>query len=103
MSEQIWHECGLCGGRFQYGPHRYEGHFIARYKLVACDRCWHGNADGWGPVAEPKVLAHLKRNWDCRSGAQRKGAAAARMMSGMPLQRMRSAKASRFLAIKLLC
>jgi len=46
MSEQIWHECGLCGGRFQYGPHRYEGHFIARYKLVACDRCWQGNADG---------------------------------------------------------
>src|SRR2546426_6855654 len=63
MSEQIWHECGLCGGRFQYGPHRYEGHFIARYKLVACDGCWHGNAGGWGPAAEPKVLAHLKRNW----------------------------------------
>jgi len=63
MSEQIWHECGLCGGRFQYGPHRYEGHFVARYKLVACDRCWHGNADGWGPAAELKVLAHLKRNW----------------------------------------
>ncbi|HTE02732.1 MAG TPA: hypothetical protein VK739_01195, partial [bacterium] len=63
MSEQIWHECGLCGGRFQYGPHRYEGHFITRYKLVACDRCWHGNADGWGPAAELKVLAHLKRNW----------------------------------------
>src|SRR2546428_10179217 len=36
---------------------------------------------------------------DCRSGAQRKGAAAARMMSGMPLQRMHSAKAIGFVAI----
>jgi len=63
MGEEIWHSCGLCDGRFQYGPHRYEGRFIPKYKLVACDRCWQGNADGWGAAAELKVLAHLKRNW----------------------------------------
>src|SRR3979409_607746 len=63
MREQIWHDCGLCGRRFQYGPHRYEGHFIPRYKLVACDSCWHGNPDGWGPTTEPRLLSHLKRNW----------------------------------------
>jgi hypothetical protein len=63
MGEQIWHDCSLCGRRFQYGPHRYEGHFIPRYKLVVCDSCWHGNPDGWGPTAEPRLLAHLKRNW----------------------------------------
>ena len=63
MGEEIWHSCGLCDGRFQYGPHRYEGRFLPKYKLVTCDRCWHGNADGWGPAAELRVLAHLKRNW----------------------------------------
>jgi hypothetical protein len=53
-------DCGLCGSKFQFGPHVYEGKHIARYQLTVCRACWLGNHDGWGPSAEAAFLAHLK-------------------------------------------
>ena len=53
--------CAVCGNPFQHGPHRYEGHKLELYGGVfCCDSCWKSNWDGWGPVAEPRILAILK-------------------------------------------
>lgn len=54
--------CPICASRFQYGPHRYAGRHIARYKMTVCETCWSANHDGWGPHAEAIVLEHLKKN-----------------------------------------
>jgi hypothetical protein len=52
--------CEVCYTSFQYGPHRYAGRWLKRYQLLACDGCLRGNQDGWGPMIEPRILAHLK-------------------------------------------
>ena len=54
-------KCGVCGGSYQHGPHRYEGHRLNLYDgLFACDACWQSNHDGWAPHYEEIFLAHLK-------------------------------------------
>lgn len=52
--------CGICGNGFQMGPNQYDGKWIPRYQLSVCRSCYEGNWDGWGPVAEEKLLPHLR-------------------------------------------
>lgn len=52
--------CGVCGGEYQQGPGRYEGHLLKLYGISCCDTCWHGNCDGWAPHYESRLLAHLE-------------------------------------------
>lgn len=54
-------ECDSCGSKFEFGPSRFAGQHIEKYKLTVCDPCYNGNWDGWGPAREPNVIAHLKR------------------------------------------
>lgn len=61
IKEKFMSKCAVCGGSYQHGPHRYEGHKLDLYgNVFCCDSCWQGNWDGWGSVAEPKILAILK-------------------------------------------
>lgn len=53
-------ECQMCGATHRMGPNRYDGQFIAAYKLQVCSACFHGNWDGWSPLFEGKLEAHLK-------------------------------------------
>ena len=60
--EKFMFTCAVCGQSYQHGPHRYEGHQLKLYGgIFCCDSCWEGNWDGWGPIAEPAILAHLER------------------------------------------
>lgn len=52
--------CDLCGSEYQFGPHIYNGKYIARYKLAVCMPCYEGNWDGWAPHYEENILKHLK-------------------------------------------
>jgi hypothetical protein len=52
--------CDLCGSKFQFGPHVYDGKHIASYQLTVCRSCWESNHDGWAPGLEDVFLAHLK-------------------------------------------
>ena len=54
--------CDLCGSRFQFGPHVYDGKVIPGYKLTVCRTCWVSNHDGWGPVVEDQFVKHLQSN-----------------------------------------
>ena len=58
-SDKFMRPCDVCGSIFQYGRHLYAGRWLIRYQLLACDDCLRGNWDGWGPMAEPKILDHL--------------------------------------------
>jgi len=51
----------MCGGEYQFGPHKYEGRSIPRYKVKVCDICYNANWDGWAPEYENKLIAHLKK------------------------------------------
>lgn len=52
--------CGLCGSKFQFGRHIYDGKHIARYQIDVCSMCYAGNKDGWGPASEPRILELLE-------------------------------------------
>jgi hypothetical protein len=54
-------QCAVCRGRYQHGPHRYEGHRLKLYgNIFCCDPCWRGNHDGWAPHVEHALLSVLK-------------------------------------------
>ena len=52
--------CPVCGERYQFGPHSYEGHRLEAYDMRVCDGCEVGNHDGWAPHHEATLLEHLK-------------------------------------------
>jgi len=52
--------CGLCGQRFPFGPHRYDGKFLKHYKLMVCQSCYDGSWNGISPANEEGFEAHLK-------------------------------------------
>lgn len=52
--------CRMCGASFEHGPHVYQGREIPRYKLLVCEACYKGNAQGWSRALEPKLIAHLR-------------------------------------------
>jgi len=51
-------KCFLCGGGFTFGPNLYEGHRIAKWKVMACDLCLSSNHDGI--IADGRTLAAFK-------------------------------------------
>jgi hypothetical protein len=52
--------CFICNSEFRMGGGVYNGHYIRRYQISVCDPCWAGNWDGWAPIHEGRLLAHLK-------------------------------------------
>jgi hypothetical protein len=58
-SAKFMQSCGVCNAQFQFGPHIYDGKHLSRYGLTVCSGCYSGNYDGWGPMAEKQLLAHL--------------------------------------------
>ncbi len=61
MSEvKVMYTCEVCGGRFQFGPHVYDGRYITTYRLRVCDVCYRGNWDGWALQFEDAVTQHLR-------------------------------------------
>lgn len=52
----------MCGNEYQYGPHRYDGHYISKYKISVCSICYAGNWDGWNSHYEEKLIVHLHKN-----------------------------------------
>ena len=46
--------CGLCGGEFQFGPHRYAGRPVASWGISVCDTCESMNWDGIVPQQHPE-------------------------------------------------
>lgn len=60
--ERFMFQCAVCDQPYQHGPHRYEGHKLELYgDVFCCGPCWDGNWDGWGPRAEPRILAILNQ------------------------------------------
>ena len=53
--------CELCSSLIEMGPRLFEGRYVARYDVIACNRCWEGNVDGWQQGHESLLLNHLLR------------------------------------------
>jgi hypothetical protein len=51
--------CFTCGQGYQYGPSIYAGEHLPTYDVAVCSTCYGANWDGWAPVHERKLLAHL--------------------------------------------
>ena len=52
--------CDLCGEGFEYGPAAGFGTYVPSYQVMACDRCYAANRDGWAPHLEETVTRNLK-------------------------------------------
>jgi len=61
QNQKCMYNCDICGAQFQFGPHIYDGRYIASYQITVCKSCWDGNWDGWGAGAEPKLISHLEK------------------------------------------
>lgn len=59
--DNVMLKCPFCPTKFQFGPHRYDGKTIPRYRLTVCMSCYEGNWDGWNHAAEEILLAHLDK------------------------------------------
>lgn len=51
----------MCGRKFQFGPHKYDGKYIPRYDIEVCMICHKGNWDGWAPDCEKKLINYLTK------------------------------------------
>lgn len=58
-NDSFMYECFMCGCKFQFVDHRYNGKRIIKYDIMVCTRCYDGNWDGWGPNCEEKLINHL--------------------------------------------
>jgi hypothetical protein len=56
---QFKSSCKLCGAEVNNGQGRYELREARGYRLWVCDTCWKSNWDGWNPMHEHFLLAHL--------------------------------------------
>ena len=59
VDPKVIYRCEVCGQQFQYGPHVYNGKFIATYQIMVCSGCYTGNWDGWAPQFEAAVTRKL--------------------------------------------
>jgi hypothetical protein len=59
-SAKIIERCDLCGEEFQYGPIAYFGTYVPIYQIMACNKCYAANYDGWAPDLEKTVTRNLK-------------------------------------------
>ncbi|RLB11107.1 MAG: hypothetical protein DRG39_04810 [Deltaproteobacteria bacterium] len=60
-NEKFRRQCFICNGKFQFGPHRYDGKYISKYNIIVCRNCYNANWDGWAPDYEEKLILHLKK------------------------------------------
>jgi hypothetical protein len=60
MTKISTYPCFTCGTQFEHGMGRFRGHPVPAYEFSVCSSCWAGSWDGWGPVHEPKIIAHMK-------------------------------------------
>lgn len=56
--EQVIH-CQMCDNEFQVGRHIQEGHYVGRYQLHVCAKCYQCNEAGWAPLYEQKLMPLL--------------------------------------------
>lgn len=61
-SEHYKKKCQVCSREFDYGPHVYQGRYLPRYQMVACNSCLRAHHDGWGLEAEKCILQHLNQS-----------------------------------------
>ena len=59
-SAKVLERCDLCRAEFQYGPVAYFGTYVPTYLVMACNRCYAANWDGWAPSLEQRVIRNLK-------------------------------------------
>ncbi|MDO8734798.1 MAG: hypothetical protein Q7K21_06535 [Elusimicrobiota bacterium] len=59
-SEKFMYQCFMCGRKYQFGPHKYDGKHIPQYKIDVCLSCYKNNWDGWAPHYEKKLISHLE-------------------------------------------
>jgi hypothetical protein len=59
-SAKIIERCDLCGARFQYGPLAYFGTYVLTYQVMACNKCYAANWDGWAQSLEETVTRSLR-------------------------------------------
>lgn len=52
-------DCDVCGNKFQFGEHVYDGKRIHLYDIMVCMGCYRSNWDGWAPQFEGNVTAKL--------------------------------------------
>jgi len=62
--EEVEHkeQCFFCGGMFHYGPHKWYGEYVPRFKLLICHNCQNVNHDGLRHDYEAKFEDYLKAN-----------------------------------------
>jgi hypothetical protein len=58
---KFFEQCFLCKQPFQFGPHRYDGRYIASWGIMVCRSCEGGNWDGIVLHTHPDLVEHLKR------------------------------------------
>jgi hypothetical protein len=59
-SAKIIERGDLCGEGLQYGPAAYFGTYVPDYQVMACDKCYADNWEGWAPNLEEAVTRTLK-------------------------------------------
>ena len=59
-SATVIERCDLCGAEFHYGPVAYFGTYVPTYQVMACNKCYAANGDGWAPNLEQTVTRNLK-------------------------------------------
>lgn len=53
--------CTLCGGKFQFGPKIYDGHYLPEYQAMVCKQCVpHKNSDV-PPAYEYRLKEHCRK------------------------------------------
>lgn len=52
--------CDLCGEGFHYRPAGGFGTYLPTYQVMACNRCYLANQDGWAPNLEETVTRNLR-------------------------------------------
>ena len=59
-SATVIEHCDLCGEEFQHSPAAGRGTYVPSYQVMACDRCYAANRNGWAPHLEETVTRNLK-------------------------------------------
>ena len=60
IMKELKTKCDLCDRLFLFGPGRYKGKHIQRYKMTLCNSCFKCNWDGFAPGLEIQFIAHMK-------------------------------------------
>ena len=61
-SNQIEASCDLCDEMDSAGNGDWSVSVLPHYNLTVCKACYRGSYDGFGPVAEPSFVAHMRKH-----------------------------------------